>query len=178
MASARNAVVDGLTETDSGIRRLTNYLREKNRTDDMAPYVSRAGSRLDLVKPKIEEAKAFVASTKRRIDLDDRTMQAELVCAQTAITLFSKLVDLYGLARVGNDSAPLKLISVAANTLGAYLKKGPVLQPNIYSSTDPQVTEAQVGLRGTTAREMHHNVVTALDGIEKQLGVELPAPPQ
>lgn len=177
MASARNAVADGLTETDSGIRRLTNYLREKNTTDDMSPYVSRAGSRLDLVRPKIEEAKSFVSSTKRRIDLDERTMRAELAGAEMAISLFSKLVDLYGVARQGNDSAPLKLISVAANTLGAYLKKGPVLQPNIYSSSDPQVTEAQVGLRMATAKELHYNVCVALDGTEKSLGVELPASP-
>ena len=177
MASARTATVE-LTETDSGIRKLTRILREKNLTDDTSPFVSRALQRLELVRPKVEEAKAFVASTKKRIDLDERSMQAELASAQLAVSLFGSLVNMYEVASKGSETAPLKLISVAANTLGAYLKKGPVLQPNIYSSADPQVTEAQINLRHTTARELHRNVVSALDGVEKQLGIELPTLPQ
>ena len=101
----------------------------------------------------------------RRIDLDDRTLQAELVSAQLAVSLFSTLVTMYERAREGTDPAPLKLISVAANTLGAYLKKGPVLQPNIYSAADPQVTEAQISLRVATAQELHHNVRIHLDTV-------------
>ena len=178
MASAKSAVVDGLTETDSGIRKLTGILRERNITDDTSPYVSRALSRLELVRPKVEEAKAFVASTKKRIDLDENAMRAELASAQISISLFSTLVDLYEAASKGQEAAPLKLIAVAANTLNAYLKKGPVLQPNIYSVSDPQVSEAQISQRLSTARELHQNVTTALDGVEKQLGIPLPAAPQ
>jgi hypothetical protein len=177
MASARNATVDSLTGTDSGIRRLTNMLRERNATDDTSPFVSRAGSRLDLVRPRIEEAKTFIASTRRRIDLDERTMGAELASAELAVSLFSSLVTMYEKASKGSESVPLKLISVAANTLGAYLKKGSVLQPNIYSGSDTQVMEAQISQRRLTAMELHNSVSAALDGVEKQLGVDLPPAP-
>ncbi len=177
MASVRDAARVGTVEPDSGVRILNRLLRERNVTDDTQPFVSRALQRLDLVRPRIEEAKAFIASTKRRSDLDDRTRQAELAGAELSISLFSALVQIYAKASTGSESAPLKMVSVAANTLGAYLKKGPILQATIYSVADPQVMEAQISSRMSTARELNYNVRTALDGVDEQLGIPLPIAP-
>ncbi len=177
MASVRDAAREGIAEPDSGVRILNRLLREKNLTDDTSPYVSRAIQRLDLVRPKIEEAKAFIASTNKRGDLDERTRQAELAGAELAVSLFAALVHIYEKASTGSESAPLKMVSVAANTLGAYLKKGPVLQASIYSVADPQVMEAQISSRMSTARELHYNVRMALDGVDEQFGVSLPLAP-
>ncbi len=177
MASMKDAALEVTPLPDSGIRRLNRILRQRNITDDKSPFVSRALERLELVRPKIEEAKAFIAATGKRTDLDERTRKAELAGPQTAVAMFSALVDLYEAASKGSDSVPLKLIAVAANTLGAYLNKGPVLQTNIYAVADPQVSDAQVSARMTTARQLHFDVRTALDGVDEQLGVVLPVAP-
>ncbi len=176
MASVRSAAHES-TEPDSGVRILQRLLKERNLTDDTSPFVARALQRLDLVRPKIEEAKEFIASTKRRSDLDGRTMQAELAGAELAVSLFAALVHIYEKASTGSESAPLKMVSVAANTLGAYLKKGPVLQASIYSVADPQVMDGQISSRMSTARELHYNVRMALDGVDEQFGIALPLAP-
>ncbi len=177
MASAKDTALEVTPLPDSGIRRLNRLLREKNLTDDKSPYVSRALERLELVRPKIAEAKAFIEATGRRSDLDERTRKAELAGPETALALFSSLVSIQYEASKGSDIVPLKLVAVAANTLGAYLKKGQMLQASIYAVADPQVTEAQVNARMTTARSLHYDVKSALDGVDEQLGVVLPVVP-
>ncbi|MEW6722895.1 MAG: hypothetical protein AB1324_06555 [Candidatus Micrarchaeota archaeon] len=181
MSAAKNpaALAAKKEETSSGVRRLTQMLKEPMAEPQRGfhEYVGRAKSRLDMVRPKVDEARAFVDMCTARPDLDDYTLTAETASAKVVVSLFETLERLHAKAKEGADAYPLKCISVAANTLAAYLRKEHLLKHGTYPETDAVLLGRIVESRIGTANEIHLQVTRALDGQHEALGVALPPPP-
>jgi hypothetical protein len=174
------APVGGKELTDSGVRRLREMLKQKSMAEPMAEfdkYVVRARSRLDMAKPEVEKAKAFIASSEQREDLDAQSLHAETVSARMIVSLFDTLETLYDKSCEGQSTYPLKCVSVAANTLSAYLKRGHITSAGEYPDSDPLLTGRIVDSRVGTAKEIQNNVAAALDGSLEKFNLSLPELP-
>ncbi|MFN7990524.1 MAG: hypothetical protein U0R44_00030 [Candidatus Micrarchaeia archaeon] len=166
----------GDAQSDSGVKRMTTMLRERTLAEPrrgFADYASRARSKLDMLAEEIGSAKSFVATTGKRGDLSPKTLHAETVCPKLIIAFYHSLEALYAKAVEGQDPHPFKCISVASNSLVAYMRRGSIVEP-IYYPSDNDFTDHVVTKKIATAREIHENVIMALDGTHTKLGVSVP----
>ncbi|MEW6035342.1 MAG: hypothetical protein AB1529_01900 [Candidatus Micrarchaeota archaeon] len=177
LAARRNAVSHQLA-----LHSIRDVLREQSRRDPMKGFdtlESMTRGNLDMLRPKMEAARKFLESAAKRKEagaLDDSTFGAETAGAATALALFESLVALLEVARKADSNYPLKCVHYASGVLVAKME-GNVLRENRYPEGADALKRALARSRVALARDIHEDVVQALDGVPAQFSVKLPGPP-
>ncbi len=131
---------------------------------------------LDGAKPYVEKARALMERTKDRKtkgELSDREACAELLPAQAVLLLSDVLEQLHQKAFESKSRLFIMRVRTAADTFRCHLDEN-LLREETYPKTDEALTGSLIKKRESSARDMYENVLEALDGVQKKLGVNIP----
>lgn len=160
-------------------RRLKDLIKRRGMHDskvDFATVSSLARTLLDNLKPHVAEARSLIDKAKERKEqgrLDAETGRAEMLPSEVTILLQGMLESMYEKVCESKNTYAMRCIRTSADIFLAHIDDN-LLREGRYPKADENLRQKLMEDKISSAREVYKDVVGALDGTNKQLGVEMP----
>jgi hypothetical protein len=164
------------------LRRLDDLLKDKSLAESrqgVEDAKKRTSVNVERMKAKVESARLFISEVEKMKAqglLDEQAAKAELLPANTVMSLADMLESAFERAKGAENSYPLRRVNIAVQILAGHISL-PLISGTRYPKDDARLKESMMRSRQSQALSVHEDVCKALEGVVDSLGIAVPAAP-